>query len=106
MLTRILTALPVYNEAPFVAAVVSGALTYSKEVLVVDRLAKTAANGLIEYLGRADTQVKIRGFRVELSEIESVLSLATTASRISMRASPISRRRSARSFCKQRRSRR
>ncbi len=33
---RTLTALPVYNEAPYLAAVVSGALNYSHEVLVVD----------------------------------------------------------------------
>ncbi len=33
---RILTALPVYNEAPYLAAVLSGALSYSPEVLVVD----------------------------------------------------------------------
>jgi dolichol-phosphate mannosyltransferase len=33
---RTLTALPVYNEAANVSAVVDGALTYSQEVLVVD----------------------------------------------------------------------
>jgi len=36
MTYRMLTALPVYNEAAHVAAVLDGALTYSDEVLVVD----------------------------------------------------------------------
>lgn len=31
------------------------------------------ADGVIEYLGRADHQVKIRGFRVELGQVESTL---------------------------------
>ncbi|MFC5741590.1 non-ribosomal peptide synthetase, partial [Dyella tabacisoli] len=34
------------------------------------------SDGLLDYLGRADSQVKIRGFRVELGEIEAALSEA------------------------------
>ena len=37
-------------------------------------LARRAADGSLEYLGRIDQQVKIRGFRIELGEIERVLS--------------------------------
>jgi non-ribosomal peptide synthetase-like protein len=37
-------------------------------------LGRLAADGNIEFMGRADGQVKIRGYRVELTEIEAVLS--------------------------------
>ena len=36
-------------------------------------LVRYRADGVIEFIGRADTQVKLRGFRIELSEIETVL---------------------------------
>jgi amino acid adenylation domain-containing protein len=36
-------------------------------------LARSTEDGVIEYLGRADSQVKIRGFRIELGEIETAI---------------------------------
>jgi amino acid adenylation domain-containing protein len=36
-------------------------------------LVRYRADGLIDYIGRADQQIKLRGFRIELGEIESVL---------------------------------
>ncbi|WP_369234203.1 amino acid adenylation domain-containing protein [Streptomyces sp. R21] len=63
-----LTAERFVAAGPGVVSTPSGERLYRTGDLVRRR-----PDGVLEYLGRADSQVKIRGFRVEPGEVESVL---------------------------------
>ncbi|MGQ9367179.1 amino acid adenylation domain-containing protein [Azospirillum sp. A39] len=59
---------PEKTAAAFVPAVDGDGLMYR-----TGDLAKRGEDGLIHFVGRADTQIKSRGYRIELGEIEAAL---------------------------------
>ncbi|GAA4904314.1 non-ribosomal peptide synthetase-like protein [Actinomycetospora succinea] len=60
--------MPEKTAEKFVAHPDGGATVYR-----TGDLGRWTADGMVEYLGRADAEVKVRGHRVDLGEIESVL---------------------------------
>lgn len=50
-----------------------GSANPSDRIYKTGDLAKVGADGLVYYVGRADTQIKSRGYRIELGEIETAL---------------------------------
>jgi len=48
-------------------------LNHNKRIYKTGDLAKLGEDGLVYYLGRADSQIKSRGYRIELGEIETAL---------------------------------
>lgn len=50
-----------------------GSLDANERIYKTGDLAKLGEDGLVYYLGRADSQIKSRGYRIELGEIETAL---------------------------------
>ncbi|MFE3779783.1 non-ribosomal peptide synthetase [Amycolatopsis sp. NPDC059090] len=62
-----------YHERPETTAVRFGLDESAARTYRTGDIVRRAADGALEFLGRADSQVKIRGHRIELGEVEAAL---------------------------------
>jgi acyl-coenzyme A synthetase/AMP-(fatty) acid ligase len=61
------------DEAKTAAAFIADPREAEKRIYRTGDLARVGADGLVYFLGRADSQIKSRGYRIELGEIETAL---------------------------------